>query len=135
MRNHCGSAGTDEAVEDKGVRVDCELAPGLPDWVAGDEGRLRQLTINLISNAVKVPSKGGSELGDYYVPGSGSVNNLVLTGVLDVDARAAMTADWSPASGLVAGVTAGWARVTALNHVAGADVSGAYGETRLTLRW
>ena len=46
------------AAEDKGVRVECELAPGLPDWVAGDEGRLRQLTINLISNAVKFTSKG-----------------------------------------------------------------------------
>ncbi len=99
-------------------RLECRATP---DWALGLEGTFTR--------------KGGSELGDYYVPGSGSVNNLVLTGVLDVDARAAMTADWSPASGLVAGVTAGWARVTALNHVAGADVSGAYGETRLTLRW
>jgi hypothetical protein len=99
-------------------RLECRATP---DWALGLEGTFTR--------------KGESWLGDYYVPGSGPVNNLVLTGVLDVDARGALTADWSPASGLVAGVTAGWAQVKALNHVAGRDVSGAYGETRFTLRW
>ena len=75
-----------------------------------------------------------SELGDYYVPGSGHVNNLYLTGTLDQDTRIAATADFSPAPGLVAGVTAGFAQVTALGHVFGADDSGPYGATRFTLR-
>jgi len=79
--------------------------------------------------------KGTSELGDYYLPGSGHVNNLYLTGVLDVDVRGALTADWSPAPGLLAGVTAGYARVTSLDHVFGDDTHGAYGSTRFTLRW
>lgn len=78
--------------------------------------------------------KGVSELGDYYVPGSGHVNNLYLTGTLDQDTRIAATADFSPAPGLVAGVTAGFAQVTALGHVFGADDSGPYGATRFTLR-
>ncbi len=97
-----------------------ELRTG-PAWAFGLEGSFRR--------------KGESWLGDYYVPGSGHVNNLVLTGVLDVDARGAATADWSPAPGIVAGATAGWARVTALDHVPGADERAAFGSTHLTLRW
>ena len=63
------------------------------------------------------------------------MNNLVLTGVLDVDARDAATMDWSPAPGLGVGLTAGLASVTALDHVPGANRSGAYGSTRLGVRW
>jgi hypothetical protein len=92
-----------------------------PEWAFGAEGTYRR--------------KGEGQLGDFYVPGSGAVNNMVLTGVLDVDARAGVTADWSPAPGLSAGLTAGWARVTALSHVRGADESAPYGSTRLTMRW
>ncbi len=79
--------------------------------------------------------KGSGELGDYYVPGSGHVNNLILTGVLDVDARLAATADFSPAPGLLAGVTGGYARVTARGHMYGDDRTGVYGSTRFTLTW
>jgi hypothetical protein len=99
-------------------RLECRPAP---EWAIGLEGTFTR--------------KGQGWLGEYYVPGSGHVNNLVLTGVLDVDARGAVSADWSPASGIVAGATAGWAHVRALDHVAGADASGAFGETRFTLRW
>jgi hypothetical protein len=79
--------------------------------------------------------KGQGRLGDAYVPGSGAVNNLILTGILDVDSRVALTADWSPAPGLLAGASLGFASVTAQDHVPGADHSGPYGQSRLTLRW
>lgn len=92
-----------------------------PEWAFGLEGAFTR--------------KGEGRLGQYYVPGSGAVNNLVLSGVLDQDARAAGTLDYSPAAGLQLGATAGWARVKALAHVFGNDESGAYGETRVTLRW
>jgi CheY-like chemotaxis protein len=40
------------------LRLRCDLAPELPSWVAGDETRLRQVILNLISNALKFTSSG-----------------------------------------------------------------------------
>ena len=46
------------AAAEKGLRLRCDLAPELPGWVAGDETRLRQVILNLISNALKFTSSG-----------------------------------------------------------------------------
>ena len=46
------------AAAEKGLRLICDLAPALPAWVAGDETRLRQVVLNLISNALKFTSAG-----------------------------------------------------------------------------
>jgi hypothetical protein len=78
--------------------------------------------------------KGAAELGDFYVLGS-PVPPLALSGVIDRDARMAVSLDWSPAAGLAVGGTAGYASVRSLDHVQGHDSRGAFGATRCSVRW
>ncbi len=46
----------------KGLELICDLRGGVPKIVAGDAGRLRQVLVNLIGNAVKFTDRGEIEL-------------------------------------------------------------------------
>ncbi len=46
----------------KGIRLDYQLQVGLPEMVVGDHNRLRQILLNLISNAVKYTDEGHVKL-------------------------------------------------------------------------
>jgi signal transduction histidine kinase/DNA-binding response OmpR family regulator len=44
--------------DEKGLELLCDVMPGVPSWVTGDPGRLRQVILNLIGNAVKFTHQG-----------------------------------------------------------------------------
>lgn len=46
------------AADDKGLHIELHVAETVPDWVTGDETRIRQIASNLINNAIKFTEAG-----------------------------------------------------------------------------
>jgi len=57
------------AAQDKGLTLNIDYAPDLPKSVRTDDGRLRQVLVNLVGNAVKFTSSGRVDVRVMAAPG------------------------------------------------------------------
>jgi two-component system, sensor histidine kinase and response regulator len=67
---------------EKGLELACHIAPDAPDVVLGDPGRLRQVLLNVLGNAVKFTDKGEVVL-DVVVQTIGSSRTTLRFSVSD----------------------------------------------------
>ena len=93
----------------KDIELTIERASGLPQWLLGDEAKLKQILINLVSNALKFTSRGAIRIETSASPlANGSVRlDLVVsdTGIGIAPAEAARI--FQPFEQLDAGKRAG----------------------------
>ncbi|QCG94090.1 response regulator [Azospirillum sp. TSA2s] len=83
---------------EKGIDLDLDIAPEVPELVVVDRQRLRQILVNLVGNAVKFTERGGVDLRVDIEPapersGSGEMLRLAVrdTGIgIPADRRAAI---------------------------------------------
>ena len=84
-----------EIARSKGLALTCEAGPHLPRLVLGDETRVRQIVLNLISNALKFTDAGSITVKLDAAPaadGDGGVEIVVVdTGIgMTIDQQAAL---------------------------------------------
>ena len=68
---------------EKGIQLSSDLDPKLPVSMIGDPGRLNQILINLIGNAIKFTGKGGVEVKVKVLEEKSDNNVIVSVDVID----------------------------------------------------
>jgi len=72
------------AAHEKGLEIAWTLEPEVPRLLLGDEMRVRQILLNLVSNAVKFTERGGVQVAVYCAAGDGDEGPaLVAIEVMD----------------------------------------------------
>ena len=67
-----------QGAEEKGLALDWELDPAVPETVHGDSTRISQVLANLLSNAIKFTEEGSVDLRVTFHRTLGSSGNLVF---------------------------------------------------------
>ena len=70
------------AADERGLEFLCDIAPDVPELVVGDPGRLRQILLNLVSNAIKFTAQGEVAL-KVQLDGEDHDNRIVMFTVAD----------------------------------------------------
>jgi CheY-like chemotaxis protein len=90
--------------QQKGLELACHVAPDVPDLLVGDVGRLRQVIVNLVGNAVKFTEHGEIVVRVHRVGnGSGDLHfDVVDTGIgIPAEKRAAIFEPFEQADGSI----------------------------------
>ncbi len=67
----------------KGILFDLNVARDVPGWVHGDHGHLRQILVNLVSNAIKFTAHGSVVLGVERIDGGRGSDAMLRFSVRD----------------------------------------------------
>ncbi|WP_420565909.1 ATP-binding protein [Thalassobaculum sp.] len=88
---------------ERGLTLSAEISPDVPRYLVGDPGRLRQVLLNLVGNAVKFTETGSVRLVAERGEGGGVVLSVIDTGIgMDAETQGRLFRDFAQADASVA---------------------------------